>query len=95
MGGRFVQWRKFANIDLARNCPLCGKDIEVRTYPEEVAIRVLAILAVIAAGYWAHEHSGGYVAILLAVAVTLASAYLVVSMRLKDRQRFQKRRRLD
>jgi len=90
MGGRFVHWSKIANVDRSRNCPICGGNIEYRMYPEEVAARILTIVAVIAAAYWANERRGGYLAILVTFALTLAAVYLVVSLLLKNRQRFRK-----
>ena len=89
MGGRFVKWQQLANTDRDRNCPLCGKDIEFRMYPEEIGARILTILVVIGASWWAKER-GGYLAILVAVAVTLLAIYFAVHVRLKDRQRFKK-----
>ena len=91
MGGRFVRWSNIANVDRSRNCPLCGKDIELRTYPEEVAVRVLTILVVMGGGYWAKQRGGGYLAILLTVTVVLVISYLGVALRLRNRQRFKKR----
>jgi hypothetical protein len=92
MGGRFVRWSKVANVDRARNCPLCGRDIEFRTYPEEVVVRVLAIVAVVGAAYWAKERGGGYLMVLLAVTAVLVILYLATSFRLRNRQRFKKGR---
>jgi len=92
MGGRFVRWRKFANVDPSRNCPMCGKDIEFRIYPEEVAARILTILLAMGAGYWAKQRGGGYLTILLAFAGTLIAIYLAVYLRLRGQQRFKKGR---
>lgn len=91
MGGRFVRWSNIANVDRSRNCPLCGRDIELRTYPEEVAVRVLTILVLIGGGYWARERGGGYLTILLTVTALLVVLYLGVSLRLRNQQRFKKR----
>ena len=90
MGGRFVRWSKIASVDRYRNCPLCGKDIEFKTYPEELVVRVLSIVAVIGAAYWAKERGGGYLGILLTVTAVLVILYLAASYRLRDQQRFQK-----
>ena len=90
MGGRFVRWSKIANVDRSRNCPICGGNIEYRMYPEEVAARILTIVAVIAAAYWANERRSGYVAILVTFVLTLAVVYLVVFLLLRNRQRFRK-----
>ncbi len=90
MGGRFVRWSKIANVDRSRNCPICGGNIEFRMYPEEVAARVLTIVAMIAAAYWANERRSGYVAILVTFVLTLAVVYLVVFLLLRNRQRFRK-----
>lgn len=92
MGGRFVRWSKIANVDRSRNCPLCGRDIEFRTYPEEVVVRVLTIVAVIGAAYWAKERGGGYLMILLTVTAVLVILYLAASFRLRNQQRFKKGR---
>ncbi len=92
MGGRFVRWRKLANMDPSRNCRLCGGEIEFRLYPEEVGARILTILVVIATGYWAKQRGGGYLTILLTVALVLVAAYLVVHLRLRNQQRFKKGR---
>ena len=91
MGGRFVRWSNIANVDRSRNCPLCGRDIEIRTYPEEVVVRILTIGVLIGAGYWARERGGGYVMILLTVTAVLVILYLAVSLRLRNQQRFRKR----
>lgn len=92
MGGRFVRWSRIASVDPSRNCPLCGRDIEFRIYPEEVAVRILTIAATIAAAYWAKESGGGYLVILLTLAAVLVASYTAVSLRLRDRQRFRKGR---
>ena len=90
MGGRSVRWSKIASVDRLRNCPLCGGDIEFRTYPDEVAVRVLAVAAVIGAAYWAKERGGGYLTILITVTAVLLVLYLAASYRLRDQQRFKK-----
>ena len=92
MGGRFVRWSKIASVDRYRNCPLCGRDIEVQTYPEEVAVRFLSIVAVVGAGYWAKQRGGGYLTILLTVTAVLVILYLGASYRLRNEQRFKKGR---
>ena len=91
MGGRFLHWSKIANVDRSRNCPICGGNIEFRMYPEELAARILTIVAVIAAAYWANARHGGYVAILSTLTLVLVAMYLVVFLRLRNRQRFQKK----
>lgn len=91
MGGRFVRWSQIANVDRSRNCPLCGGEIEFRLYPEELGARLLTIVAVIAAGYWAKEH-GNYLAILATLAAVLVAIYAAMSLRLRNRQRFTKGR---
>jgi hypothetical protein len=90
MGGRFLRWSKIANVDRNRNCPLCGGDIEYRLYPEELGARAFTIVAAIGAAYWAKERGGGYLAILIGFAATLAVVYVAVSFRLRDQQRFKK-----
>ena len=92
MGGRFVQWRKFANVDPSRNCRICGRDIEFRTYPEEVVARILTIIVVAGAAYWAKQRGGGYLMILVVTTVTLVTVYLIVHLRLRNQQRFKKGR---
>ena len=93
MGGRFVQWRKFANVDPSRNCRFCGGAIEFRMYPEEIIVRILTIAVVIGAGYWAKQRGGGYLMILLTVTLVLVAAYVAVSLRLRNEQRFKKGRK--
>ncbi len=93
MGGRFVDWRKFASPDHSRVCRLCGKDIEVRMYPEEIGVRILTILVLIGGGYWAKQRGGGYLMILVTVTAILIAAYLLVAFRLRDQQRFKKGRK--
>jgi uncharacterized protein (DUF983 family) len=90
MEGRFLHWRKFAKMDHFRSCPLCGKDLEFQLYPEEVGVRVLAAAAVIYGFYWAKQHGGGWIAMLLTVAAAVAAGFFLVHLRLRDRQRFRK-----
>lgn len=92
MGGRFLRWSKIANVDRDRNCPICGAEIEFRIHPEELAVRFLTIVAVIAAAYWAKERAGGYLLILLTLTAVLATLYVAVSLRLRNQQRFRKGR---
>jgi hypothetical protein len=92
MGGRFVRWSKVANVDRARNCPLCGGNIQFRIYAEELAARILTLVIVIVAAYWAKEHRAGYLSILLAMTAALVFIYVAVSLRLRSRQRFEKAR---
>jgi hypothetical protein len=90
MGGRFIRFNKLMNVDPKRNCPRCGKDIELRTHPEEVIVRLLTIAAVIAAGYWAKVRGGGYLVVLLAFTAGLLAMYAIASLLLRNKQRFQK-----
>lgn len=91
MGGRFVRWRKFAQQDHDRVCPLCNKDIEFRLYPEEIWVRIFTMAVAIGAAYYANER-GAYLAAFAGMAAILVVAYVAVSLRLRNRQRFQKRR---
>jgi hypothetical protein len=91
MSGRFLRWSKIANVDRARNCPICNRDIALKTHPEEVAAQVLTAAAVIGAAYLAHERQGGYVAIVLTLALVLTTIYVAVFLLLRNRQRFKKR----
>ena len=92
MGGRFVRWSKVANVDRSRNCRLCGGNIQFRIYPEEVAARILTIVVVAVAGYWAKEHRAGYLQILLAMTGALGFIYAATTLRLQKRQRFERAR---
>ena len=92
MSGRFVQWRKFAQMDRNRNCPLCGKDIEFRLYPEEIGVRVLGIAVAVAGAYWARQRGEGYFGILLAIVATLIVMFVAAHFLLRGRQRFQRGR---
>ena len=92
MGGRFVRWSTIANVDRTRNCPLCGGNIQFHMHPEELAARILTIVVVLVAAYWAKEHRAGYLNILLTTTTVLVFIYAAVSLRLRNRQRFQKAR---
>ena len=92
MTGDFLQWRKFANLDRSRNCPLCGKDIEFRLYPEEMAVRVLSIVIAVGGAYWAHHRGEGYFTILLSVIAALIVLFVFAKFRLRGQQRFKKGR---
>ena len=89
MDGRFLHWRKFAKQDHFRACPLCGKAIQFHMYPEEIAVRLFSAALVIYGFWWARQH-GGWIPMLLVAAVVIGNAFLLVSWRLKDRQRFRK-----
>ena len=89
MDGKFLHWRKFAKIDHFRSCPLCGKDLQYRMYPEELAVRAGSVALVIYGFWWAKEH-GGWIPMILVVAALIATAFLLVKVRLRDRQRFRK-----
>ncbi|HUP97840.1 MAG TPA: hypothetical protein VM073_07860 [Usitatibacter sp.] len=90
MEGDFLQWRKFAKQDHSRACPVCGKAIQMATYPEETGVRLLAAAALVGGCYLAKERGGGYLVILVAVIVVIATAFALVHFRLRDRQRFRK-----
>ena len=92
MDGEFLHWRKFAKQDHSRACPICGKAIQLRAHPEEIAVRALAIIVVIGAAYLAKERAAGYLAILVTTVLILAIAFGLVHLRLRDRQRFMKGR---
>lgn len=92
MGGRFVRWSKVANVDRERNCPLCNGNIQFRIHPEELIARVLTLVVVVVAAYWAKEHRAGYLEILFAMTAVLVVIYVAVTLRLKNRQRFEKAR---
>lgn len=89
MEGRFLRWSQIGNVDRSRSCPLCGREIEFNLHPEELAARIVTIVVVVAAAYWAKEH-GNYLAILVTVAAVLIAIYVGVSLRLRTRQRFRK-----
>ena len=88
MGGRFLRWNKLANVDLNRNCPLCNGNIALRMHAEELAARIATIVAVIVAGYFAKEHRASYLGILVALTAFLVAVYAVVSLLLRNKQRF-------
>jgi hypothetical protein len=88
MGGRFMRTTRLTNIDKSRNCPLCNGNIELRMHPEEIAVRLLTIVALIVAGYFAKEHRASYLAILVSLTAFLVAVYAVVSLMLRNRQRF-------
>lgn len=92
MGGRFVRWSKVANVDRERNCPLCNGNIQFRIHPEELIARGLTLVVVVVAAYWAKEHRAGYLDILLTMTAALVLIYMAVTLRLKNRQRFEKAR---
>ena len=89
MEGKFLHWRKFAKMDHFRVCPICGKDIEFQFHPEEIAVRILTVVLVFGAFYWAKER-GAYLQALLVVAVVLGIDYPAVHWLLRDKQRFRK-----
>ena len=89
MEGKFLHWRKFAKMDHFRVCPICGKYIEFQFHPEEIAVRILTVVLVFGAFYWAKER-GAYLQALLVVAVVLGIAYPAVHWLLRDKQRFRK-----
>jgi hypothetical protein len=89
MDGRFLQWRKFAKMDHFRACPICGKPIEFHMYPEEIIVRVASGALVIYGFWWAKEH-GRWIPMLLAVAAIIATAFVLVNWRLRERQRFRR-----
>ena len=88
MGGRFMQTTKLTHLDKSRNCPLCAGDITMRMYPEEMAARVIAVVAFMVAAYWAKEHRAGYLAILVSLAAFLVLVYVALSLLLRNKQRF-------
>ena len=90
MGGRFVRWSKVANADRSRNCPHCGGNIQFRIHPEELIARILTLVVVIVAAYWAKEHRASYLGILVTATAALVFVYAAVSLRLRSRQRFEK-----
>ena len=92
MGGRFVRWSKVANVDRARNCPLCGGNIQFRIHPEEIIVRILTLVVVVVAAYWAKEHRAGYLGILVTTTAVLVFLYVAVTLLLKNRQRYEKAR---
>ncbi|HET6263434.1 MAG TPA: hypothetical protein VFD95_01160 [Usitatibacter sp.] len=90
MEGKFLQWRKFAKQDHFKACPICGKGLEFRMYPEEIAVRVLSVVLVIYGFYWAKERGGGWVPMLATVIAVIVASFFLVKFRLKDQQRFRK-----
>ena len=90
--GKFIHILQFEKPNAHRNCPLCGREIEYRTHPEEIGVRVLTIVAFIVGAYFAHKGEYGFFKPLaIAVAVILA-AHVLVLLLLRNRQRFQKGR---
>ena len=79
---------QLTNIDKSRNCPLCNGNIELRMHPEEIVARLATIVAAIVAGYFAKEHRASYLAILLWLTAFLVAVYTLVSLMLRNRQRF-------
>jgi hypothetical protein len=85
-----VRWSSIANVDRSRNCPLCGGNIQFKIHPEELIARILTLVVVVVAGYWAKEHRAGYLNILLTMTASLVFIYAAMSLRLRNRQRFEK-----
>ena len=92
MEGKFIHVLKFEKPNAHRNCPLCGREIEYRMYPAEIAVRVLTIAAFVIGAYFAHGRIHGFFTpLLIALAVVVASHAAVILM-LRNGQRFQKGR---
>ncbi len=89
MDGQFLHWRKFAKMDHFRACPICGKSIEFRMYPEEVIVRLASVAFVIYGFWWAKQH-GGWIPMLLVVGAVIATSFMLVNWRLREMQRFRK-----
>ena len=92
MEGKFIHWLKFEKPNAHRNCPLCGREIEIRMHPEEIGVRVFTILAFVVAGYFVHKAEYGFFRPLLIALAVLAVAHIGVLALLRNRQRFQKGR---
>ena len=89
MEGKFLHWRKFAKQDHFKACPICGKPIEYVMYPEEVVVRI-ASAALVIYGFWFAKEHGGWIPMILVVAAAIATAFMLVSWRLRERQRFRR-----
>lgn len=90
--GEFIRWSKIQQTDHMRACPICGKEIEHRVHPEEVAIRAIAIAVAIATMYWMNTRSHGFVLPLVVGTVILVGVYAVAQLRLRNAQRYRKGR---
>ena len=90
--GRWIRWSKIQKTDHMRSCPICGKEIEHRIHPEEIAIRAIAIVVGIATMYWMNTRRHGFLVPLVAGTAILVAVYAVAQLRLRDAQRYQKGR---
>jgi preprotein translocase subunit SecG len=55
-------------------------------------VRVLTLVVVVVAAYWAKEHRAGYLGILVTMTAVLVFLYVAVTLLLKNRQRYEKAR---
>ena len=90
MAQKFIRWTQIGHHNHARNCALCGGDIQWRFYPEEIATRVLTFVVLLVACYLAKDRHGGYLQIIVGAAAVIAVIYIAAGMRLANAQRFQK-----
>lgn len=90
--GKFIRWSKIQQTDHMRSCPICGKEIEHRIHPEEVAIRGIAIVVAIATMYWMNTRRSGFLVPLLVGTAILVCVYGAAQLRLRNAQRYRKGR---
>lgn len=90
--GKYFHILKFKKPNAHRNCPLCGREIEYKTHPEEVGVRAPTIVAFIVAAYIAHNGEHGFFKPLAIGVAVIVAACIAVMFLVRNRQRFQKGR---
>ncbi len=91
LGQRFIRWSKIQQTTFLRSCPMCGKEIEHWFHREEFVLRGLAIVVAIAVSGWINFRGGFLLPVIVGTAI-LVAAYVIVTKRLQDAQRYKKGR---
>lgn len=92
MDGNYLRWSKLGEANAQRSCPHCGDEIELELHLEEIAVRLVALVAIVVACYQAKDATGGYVGIFATAIGVVVAAYLAANWRLRDKQRYRKGR---
>lgn len=92
MDGKYLRWSKLGEGNPQRSCRHCGEEVELELHVEEIAVRVVAIVAVAVACYQAKDATGGYFGIFAWALGVVIVAYLATNWRLRNAQRYRKGR---
>src|SRR3954453_10747503 len=89
MDGRFVRWGKLTKAAAFRSCPHCGGEIAYDLHPEEIGVRLLTIVVLIAVAYTGRQRPDGFLKPVVVGLIVLVAAFTFAYALSRGKQRYR------